>query len=82
MTVDFWKISLGRYGEFRKSVLRVFAIFQVPRAQYNQYVKVACFGVLCPELPQSHFGEPYSATLEAAVAESLTPASSVLASRC
>ena len=51
MTTEFLLevLSLGREGEFRKS-LSAFAIFHVPTAQNNQYAKVA------------YLGEAYSAT--------------------
>ena len=35
-----------------QNALLAFAIFQVPLTQYNQYAKMAYFGVVCSEPPQ------------------------------
>ena len=62
----WWEIY-GNWGPFGGCVFRqmrgiqrqplpVFAVFQVPTAQTNQYIKVAYFGVSCPELLWSYFG--------------------------
>lgn len=48
-------LSLDRLRTAQRKPLPVFAVFQVPIAQKNQYTKAAYFGVPRPEILQSYF---------------------------
>ena len=60
---SFQKISLWADKGKSKKPLPANAIFQLLNAQNNQYIKIVSFRVAYPELLQSYFGMPYSATL-------------------
>ena len=61
---SFWGFIFKRIRGVQRKPFPVSAVFQVPTAPNNQYAKAAYFGVACPELLQSYFGETHFAALQ------------------